>query len=491
MEGAEQRSMSMWLQTMPKKGFIINFSIFILLFAASIIVGAIWGPPVWTKAEFSAWNCTNSSQTVFDPTTCSGVNLADNTSEFSTVISNVNRLNQQLRLQLTIENIWFDGISTDLNFHIRILARKINYDLTQWDVVTDQVRKRPVTCDKDTLWCDPFYLIQIPFLEYNDYDFHVSVIDPPQSGWMRDIRFTLSFVTAGNTLFELWWRFVFLVCTCVFVVVFAVQLRKFRWAEWSIEQKWTAVLLFALLGYNDPVFPLAILVQGWFPIFLSEVLMATFVALLFFFWLVMFDGIRKETTSITFTKFYLPKIVFIGVCWALVIALLTWARVQQVDNYSYDAVTQLSGYLFLAVILLLVVICYVMWVVFCLFRACVESRGLNYLGTRLRFFGIYTLICMIVVIIGFSVSFLTPYSNSNGARFLTMITMANLYVWVLTVMYLPSKDAKPALWGARTGMKRIGEEGDTSLAEEHHESSETTDSAPATETKPTDSAVVH
>jgi hypothetical protein len=188
---------------------------------------------------------------------------------------------------------------------------------------------------------------------------------------------------------------------------------------------------------------------------------------------------------VTFFGFYLPKIAFIAVCWGLVIALLTWARVQQVDNYSFDAVTQLSGYLFLAVILLLVIICYIFWVMFCVFRACVDAKGLNYLGTRLRFFGIYTLLCMIVFIVGFTVAFLAPYSNNNAARFLTMISMANLYVYVLNIMYLPSKDAKPAMWASdRAGMKRIGEEeGDTSLgAEDHHDDAPAVPAVAMTET---------
>lgn len=110
---------------------------------------------------------------MFDPAVCSGVDLADNRSEFDAVISGVSRLNQQLRLQVTMENVLDEGISTDITFHVVILARKATDDLTAWQTIADEVRARPIMCSKELLGCDPFYLIQITFLEFNDYDFHV------------------------------------------------------------------------------------------------------------------------------------------------------------------------------------------------------------------------------------------------------------------------------------------------------------------------------
>lgn len=35
--------MMMVLQTMPKKGLVANFSLFVVLFVVTIIVGAVWG----------------------------------------------------------------------------------------------------------------------------------------------------------------------------------------------------------------------------------------------------------------------------------------------------------------------------------------------------------------------------------------------------------------------------------------------------------------
>ena len=48
--------------------------------------------------------------------------------------------------------------------------------------------------------------------------------------------------------------------------------------------------------------------EGFFPIFLNRILYASFIVLLLFFWLCMFDGIRKEAENQSFWRFYGLKI---------------------------------------------------------------------------------------------------------------------------------------------------------------------------------------
>lgn len=138
------------------------------------------GPPIWTTQTYSTWNCSLPNITVFDPTFCSGVDLAaDNVTEWSTVLMNMNRLNQEIRLTADVQNIWYDGISTDLWWHIRIMGRNDEDDVSSWTLITEQYRPRALTCDKNRLWCDSFYLIQIPFVKYNHYDFKVFLLFVP------------------------------------------------------------------------------------------------------------------------------------------------------------------------------------------------------------------------------------------------------------------------------------------------------------------------
>jgi hypothetical protein len=457
----EQRSMSMWLQSLPKKAFVVIFLVMMTLFGASIVIG-IFGPQIYTRHTFSSWNCTNENLTKFDPLLCSGVDLSLNTTEWTGILHNMNKLNQQIRLLVSPANVFMEGIIADLTF--RILITGVTKEAAETTVIFDSARTREISCPKNTLWCNNVYLIQIPFIDYTDYEFRISITESPKTGWVHDTRFTFEYVTTSYTLFELWFRFVFLVATFGMIIWFVVTLRKFKWRDWAIEQRWTSILLFCLLGYNNPFFPLTILAKGWFPIFLNECLTTTFFATLLLYWLVVFDGIRPESLKKPQLLFYGPKVGFIFVCWALTIALLTWSKVTQVDNPTHDAVTQLSSYLFLAIIMLLLVICYVFWMLYLVCRACGDMKGVNYLGSRIKFFAVYTICCMVSVIVGYTVAFLTP-ANNNAARFLSTISMGNLYLYVLMIMYIPSNMAKPGLWlqDRRQGMANLAEEAPSSL----------------------------
>eukprot|EP00727_Mastigamoeba_balamuthi_P006788 m51a1_g273 hypothetical protein (471) ;mRNA; f:260688-263468 len=451
----EQRTMSMWLQTLPRKGFVAIFVAFGVLFGLSIIVGAV-GPSIYTRHTYSAWNCNTTNGTApseFDPALCTGVMLSDPGQQWDGVLSGMSKLNQQIRLLVAPANNFTEGITADVVFSIMVTGRRSGE--TEAVVVLNHTREREVTCPKNRFWCKGLYLVQLPHVEYDDYEFRVGVVKAPSTGWVHDFRFTFEYVTSDYTLFELWFRFFFLLATFAMIAFQVVYLRKYRWSDWAIEQHWTSILLFCLLGYNNPFYPCTVLFGGWFWIFVNELLTSTFVIMLLLYWLIVFHGVRPSAQRMSRFKFYVPKFVFLGACGILTIILITWAKMYQVDNPTHDSVTDLTSYLFLTAAMLLLIIIYVFWMVYLVFRSCGDIKGMNFLGSRIKFFAVYTLLCMAVVVIGYTAAFLSPASN-NAARFLSMIAMANLYLYVLSVMYLPSSEAKSWLEG-RSGLARLAE----------------------------------
>jgi len=249
-------------------------------------------------------------------------------------------------------------------------------------------------------------------------------------------------VNAANTDFELWWRFTFLGVTFVAVCIFSFFLRKLKFVNWTVEQKWTAVLLFGLVGYNNPLFPLFLLFEGWFPIFINQVLTTIFFAILLLYWLITFDGIRRESRNTPALRFYLPKFIYIGACWILVVTLLTWNQVHRIDDPTHSYTNDIGGYIFFAIGAAALILIYIGWVLYVLFRAFVESRGAAFLRARIRFYGGFTLAVMLLFIALIVISFAShPAVENNAAKFLTTIALANIYVWVLVALFLPVKDA--------------------------------------------------
>lgn len=74
--------------------------------------------------------------------------------------------------------------------------------------------------------------------------------------------------------------------------------------------------------------------SGWFPVFLNQFLLSSFLFVLLLFWLVIFDAFRKKTPlARSYRRFYAPKVALMLVFWILAIAIYTWTQyVPSVDT---------------------------------------------------------------------------------------------------------------------------------------------------------------
>ncbi|KAH3746031.1 transmembrane protein [Pelomyxa schiedti] len=435
----EARGINMWLLGMPIKGFVITYFVAALLFAGSILIGGALGPDVWTRYVDTAWKCGTSSPIVFDPSNCTGVDLSVPGSVYQYTLSDMGQLNQEIDLYIKLSNLRADtGIERDVYFNISIIGAN---EPGNWESVTkDTLTHRVISCDRGSYWCDRVILASVPFVHFTRYQYYISAYLTEE--YFGDAEFTFEFVNASNTEFELWWRFTFLGLTFFAICLFSWFIRKLKLPNWAIEQKWTSILLFALVGYNNPAFPLFLLFDGWFPIFINQVLTTIFYAVLLLYWLVTFDGIRKESQKMSALKFYLPKFIYVGVCWALIVLVLTWNQMHKIDDPTHSYTTDIGGYMFFAIGALILILIYVAWVGYVIFRAFVESSGALFLRTRIRFFGGFTIFVMILFSFLLVITFYShPSIENNAAKFLTTIALANIYVWVLVVMFLPVKDA--------------------------------------------------
>jgi Wntless-like, transmembrane domain/TMEM181, GOLD domain len=460
---AENRSMRMLMQRLPKKWFALLFVAFFVLFLVALIAGAA-GPYMYDRRELSTWDCPEG-WTTYEPAACSGVDLTQPGTTFTGVIRNLDRLNQELILRMTpTQAADHDGSTISTILSLSIAGR--DSEENDWKMIKDDdFHDREITCKTDAENCDNLTVGHLLFINYAQYQFNVSLQDVPANSGIQDIIFTFYYVNHSYTLYELWWRFVFLILNFVALLVFAHRLRRFQWREWTIEQQWTVVLLFGLMGFNNPFFPLELLTEGWFPIFLNRALIATFVSLVLLYWLVVSDGVRREDAERDTKRFYLPKVILLGIFWVTGIATFTWAELHRLDDPQYHGgLNTIPGFILLRVLNLICIIVYVFWLVYCACRACGDSKVMPYLGTRIKVFFGLSLFVLIVIVGGIIFGWQLGSSSTTAAEFLAFQALLNLYVYVLAVCYTPTKDAAvqgPSARGGaddRTGMIRLEED---------------------------------
>jgi len=413
------RTIRMNLHTLSKLGYILTFAVFLALFGLTVVIGIV-GPRPWVYYP------SRSSTDV--------IPIDGNW----TISLDATKLNQRINVFAEITNRKGDvSLSTQVPFTFVSSVSGQKKGQSTYTLVSNTTQTRNFVCKKGQEFCDMTIVMNVPYIDYRSYQFNITTKDGLGKGF-QSIKYSISVMNSSFTQFELWFRFFFLVTTVVVIILYAVKLRGFEWKDWAIEQRWVAFLLFGLLGYNNPLFPLTVLLDGMIWPFLDQVMLASFLVLLMFFWIIMFDGIRTEPQLQTFKTFYLPKLIMLALFWIAAVVIFVYIEFSQIRNPGVDVYSQPVFLVFYIVMILLLVI-YLFWLFYVVFRAISSRNAMPYLSLRLRFFGVFTLLVLVVVIGGVIFGVIGPVSN-NAAQLLSFISLLNLYVYTLGFIYFPSKD---------------------------------------------------
>jgi len=284
--------------------------------------------------------------------------------------------------------------------------------------------------------CSPVVLVHEPYIEYFTYKISIVILTPDTL--FESITFTSTLMNSKFTLFELWFRSVFILITIILLIVFTIKLKPFSFRDWSLEQKWTGVLLVALLLFNNPVFPIEILTRGWFPQFLDIIFTVTFIFVVLLFILVIIDGVKLEERERTFKSFYLTKLLLIGLLWISAISVLTWAEYNEILDPTVTVDNDSTIVTLLEVCVGIALLSYLFWITYSTCRAFSMDNKKAFLKRRIRFFLFFSLLVVLIIVLG--ILFDAYQHPNNAAEFLVFTSISNLYVYVLAIVYLPSKD---------------------------------------------------
>eukprot|EP01091_Cochliopodium_minus_P012005 TRINITY_DN3544_c0_g1_i1.p1 TRINITY_DN3544_c0_g1~~TRINITY_DN3544_c0_g1_i1.p1 ORF type:complete len:497 (+),score=88.78 TRINITY_DN3544_c0_g1_i1:45-1535(+) len=422
--------MSMKLHSLSKQGLIFSFMIFFCLFGINLLIGA-FGPRVLEYQSISTWNCSEPLNE-YNSSKCNGVQLGKG-SNWTGTIENMNKLNQQLFVIMQVQNKNPKiGLEKNIVMFVEIHAKKDqNSEWVQRIIKTDHLKT--ITCPHKSSFCDSIILVHEPFFSYSDYKFTLNVQNATQETFIGDVVFKFGYASKKFTLFEFWCRFVYFLLTGVVLVAFYLHVRKYSLADWTIEQKWVFALLFGLIAYDNPFFGLILLVDGWFPVMLDEILTGLFIVVLLLYWIVMVDALRKfDASERTFCSFYLPKLGFVIFFCINLLMVFMWTQISELKDPVQSHERGNVFYIFL----IISSVSYILWLAYLLIRVSMDSN-VPLLGVKIKFFGVFTVFIIMVTFIGIIFQLLGPSLNSSS-QYLGFLSLFNLYVYMLAFVYLPS-----------------------------------------------------
>ncbi|KAJ8315170.1 hypothetical protein KUTeg_007320 [Tegillarca granosa] len=348
-----ERSVQMRLYALNKRQFVLVFVAFFICFGISILIG-VAGPPI--------------IETVTK-------NYSDSKVDFK----------MWLIAHITTDSKGGSRFEEPFTVSIRIVGIK-GEDTSVIQADNPNLK---------TEVCDDLILLHLGFLDFTNYIITINFYGLQETKFkLKNIVF--SSYNTSFTQIEIWIRFVFLVLTFLVTCVFAHSLRKFSIRDWSIEQRWMSLLLPLLLLYDDPLFPLTFLVDSWVPGMLDGVFQASFLCGLLLFWLCIYHGVRQ--TDRRFVKFYLPKLLIVGLVWISAVTLASWQEYNELQDPTYYYRLDTTNFM---VFFFIVGGVYLLYLLYLLIRAYAELRSMPYFDLRLKFM---TLLMLIVLSISIAIT---------------------------------------------------------------------------------------
>jgi hypothetical protein len=355
-------------------------------------------------------------------------------------------------------------------------------------------------CAPGALLCDSAVIFAQADLSFPTYElvarFHSPLSDfalgVPLAGARARLHFVMGYINPSYTTFEIGVKMFFVAATGIVWLAYSMLLCggpgthddddpqvKLRT---SPEQAFVWWLGLFLILFNDPLFPLALdkpdIAFAGFAAFST----VTFVTSLLFYFVVQLDLMRMQGEGglhffldphVAAEKlgvcFWLPKAIFLAVFWTASLAAFMLQRVMIAQDPTYNVVEanpRFAAWLgtFIAVMAGLYLAYFASLLVLSL-RHYASMRPAN------RFTLCITLITLVVLACGVFLNFFTSV-RSDSALMLSLYGAANLYVWTLSLAFVPAPRApqwvREALGRGGDGSERY-EGGDGGGMHELHE----------------------
>lgn len=425
----------MRLFSLTKQHFVGIFCGIILFYLATISVG-VTGPPIISSIT------SNASSFLLDFDTFP-------TGPYRLKTPSLSAFNQQLWIsaQFKLDNRTYDSFEQPINVSISIFT--VDEDASGMFGLQNFNRRRNLRCTHGFL-CNKMAMMHFGYLPYSKMQIEIlfrgiekTTID------VSDVIFDMKMFNPEFTAFEIWIRFSLLILTFLVTSLFAHSLRKLRLHDWTIEQKWTCILLCLLLFYNDPVFPIRFVFTSWIPGFVDSVFQATFISALLLFWLCAHHSLMCPDRP--FLTFYVPKLIICGALWITSVLIYSWQQYHEIIDPTYQYKIDMRNFLILKIFFCFFAGLYLLYLGYLLVLGCIELHSKPYMYLRLKFLSAFTacvsIISLLVVALRyrseiFDDNFMAPTSTKvdNSLEYVAFYGLINGYIYTLAFVYSSSSN---------------------------------------------------
>ncbi|EKE40996.1 hypothetical protein ENUP19_0260G0032 [Entamoeba nuttalli] len=421
-----------------------GFLVFLLL-AVGCFVISVFVPVPYKTNEASVWKCHCTEDTLYHKECCDGVNLME-TKSLDIQVGPFTLLNEEFRLEGLFKNLKTDQyIGGEIDFLI---------DINGIDTMGKSeklVEQYPIDirfdCKKDDYSCNKFTFFKYKLLVYEYYNITMSISHTTfDSNQLGDLILSLRTVNHKYNFYEIGWRFVFIILSCIVMGLFTFVSRKYVYRNWPVENKLTFLLLFVLILFNNPFFTYEYVFASTLFVFWKIIISSIFCVFVVFYVLVIFEALRKPISWRKNINFWIGRILFFCAFMLVILITLLYNTTYSITDINYKPLKDIPNIVFCVADIIFAVI-YFIWLCFSVIRSFSEAKRVGN-TKRIYTFGILVITSVIIFVLLLVVAFFLGFENS-ATTYLSTLSYGNLFIWLLSIFYIP-KPTRPIWDKAKT-----------------------------------------
>jgi len=405
-----------------------------------LIIG-LTGPKVWESDTYYAYDCPENSHT-FNEDTCDGVQM-NKGQIWAQDFGEIKYINRIWILTMRPYSYPYEQddddekIDEDLKIEVRLAASDSSDG--GWETIDGPTEsKQNLKCGKGDQKCDRFQLINTEVLEYRYYKVDIRLLNNSGRPYVGDVEFRYWKGSPEYAIMEIIFRIIYLIFSGTLGYLFLSALQKLE-QEIEFEQRTLAMIMLALILYNNPLFVFEFNKIGWAFRFIGTLFEVLFTCVLMLYWLFLVDKIRLDQVRIEYSREHLPKLIVVAMYGVLSLALYGWIRVELVDDPVFTDSGVPTGVLVLFYLVAINYCVIVIWLVVLVILAVPVVWSKGYLFNRFNFTGIPTCLCIFSVIVGLFSGTIGPVGRTS-VGFMYFYALYNAYCGVLCFGYWPHAD---------------------------------------------------
>jgi len=426
------------LDSLPRYRLTIIYAVILSAFVACFI-GAFFSPEMLNEEVGFLGSCYQEDTELMK--NCQLNDRMVKHPAWFTVLPNLNKYKQFFMLEVEALQGSQDKRETSaslaLNFLVSVRAREDGSD--EYDYLTEnKERSVEVECTGERS-CGSELLFYEPYLTYENYELKVAILNwGDVDSWLANIKFTVKFVNPAFTRYVLACKYLFFLLSLLSNIIYFLQLRSTPISLWGFETRFLCLLGLSCTLMNDPTYAGGILSpsEGWSVY--SVLCVTQFIGLILSFWMLTVQRMKSSVFSLGYyIGIITTLIVLVGLLSALYIYLNIRMKYDPSFSWKSDLPQTFIGVVGAVIALVILVVC---WMIGLTLRAMPTVARLS---KRQVFLLAVNTGMLVITILGIAAGFFQPLPRL-GAMLLITVAIYNLYIYLLQVLFVPTKEAVEA-----------------------------------------------